>query len=75
MRSQGSYITRGGDRQLHHNAEREVASIIANVVWNKSRDIRDCLRIGKLARSVEEVEFVVDTFLGTSRDQISEGDI
>ena len=64
-------------RQLlsHHKAEREVASVIANVVWNKSRDIRDCVRICKLARSVEDVGFVVDTFPGTSRDQISEGDI
>jgi holliday junction DNA helicase RuvB len=51
----------------HHKIERGVANIIANAVWNKSQDIRDCVRIGKLARSVEDVGFVVDTFLGTNR--------
>jgi hypothetical protein len=35
----------------HHKVEGDVANIIANAVWNKSRDIRDCVRIGKLARS------------------------
>ena len=44
-----------------------VVSVIANAVWNKSRDIRDCVRIGKLARSVEDVGFVVDTFLSNDR--------
>ena len=47
--------------------EGEVASVTANAVWNKSRDIRDCIRISKLARSVEDVEFVVDTFLSNDR--------
>ncbi|HET7390984.1 MAG TPA: hypothetical protein VFJ51_09190 [Nitrososphaeraceae archaeon] len=42
-----------------------VATVIANAVWNKSRDIRDRVRIGKLARSAEDVGFIVDTFLGT----------
>ncbi|HET7390846.1 MAG TPA: AAA family ATPase [Nitrososphaeraceae archaeon] len=47
--------------------EEGVASVIANAVWNKSRDIRDCVRIGKLAGSVEDVGFIVSTFLGTNR--------
>ena len=36
-------------------------------VWSKSRDIRDYVRICKLARSAEDVKFVVDTFLDTNR--------
>jgi Holliday junction DNA helicase RuvB len=48
---------------LGQNVEREVASIIANAVWNKSRDIRDCVRIGTLAKSLEDVRFLVETFL------------
>jgi len=51
----------------HHKVEGDVANIIANAVWNKSRDIRDCVRIGKLARSVEDVGFVVDRFLSNDR--------
>ena len=47
--------------------EGEVASVTDNAVWNKSRDIRDCIRISKLAKSVEDVEFVVDTFLSNDR--------
>ena len=27
-----------------------VVSVIANAVWNKSRDIRDCVRIGTISR-------------------------
>jgi holliday junction DNA helicase RuvB len=45
----------------HHKVDGGVASVIANAVWNKSRDIRDCVRIGKLARSAEDVGFIVDT--------------
>jgi hypothetical protein len=44
-----------------------VASVIADAVWNKSRDIRDCIRIGKLARSAEDVGFIVETFLSNNR--------
>jgi Holliday junction DNA helicase RuvB len=50
-----------------HKVEGGAASLIANSVWNKSQDIRDCIRIGKLARSVEDVEFVVYTFVSNER--------
>ena len=39
-----------------------VASVIANAVWNKSQDIRDCVRIDRMAKSIEDVNFIVDTF-------------
>ena len=51
----------------HRKVVGDVASMIANAVWNKSQDIRDCVRIGKLAKSVEDVKFVVDTFLSNNR--------
>jgi hypothetical protein len=40
-----------------------VASVKANAVWNKSRDIRDCVRISAMAKSIEDVNFLVQTFL------------
>ena len=51
----------------HHKIDGGVANVIANAVWNKSRDVRDCVLIGKLARSVEDVGFVVDTFVSNER--------
>jgi hypothetical protein len=50
----------------HHKIKEVVTAVIANAVWNKSRDIRDCVRIGKLARSVDDVGFIVDTFLNSN---------
>lgn len=40
-----------------------VASVIAERVWNEldSRDIRDVLKIGRLADNVQEVSDIVDT--------------
>jgi holliday junction DNA helicase RuvB len=49
---------------LGHNIERGVASLIANAVWNKSRDIRDCVKIGAVAKTISDVEFIVDKFFG-----------
>jgi Holliday junction DNA helicase RuvB len=47
----------------HHRAYGGVASVIADAIWNKSRDVRDCVRIGTLAKSVDDVKFLVETFL------------
>src|SRR5215510_9022375 len=43
---------------------RELASKIANAVWwkMKSKDIRNCLKIGRLAKTEEDVDWIVDTF-------------
>jgi replication-associated recombination protein RarA len=40
-----------------------VTTVIANAVWNKSQDIRDCIKIGALAKTISDVEFIVDKFL------------
>lgn len=39
-----------------------VAPLIADAVWNKSRDIRDCVKIGKMAKNISDVEFIIDNF-------------
>jgi Holliday junction DNA helicase RuvB len=42
----------------------QLASKIANAVWwkMKSKDIRDCLKIGRLAKSEQDINWIVDTF-------------
>jgi Holliday junction resolvasome RuvABC ATP-dependent DNA helicase subunit len=40
----------------------KVANVIACTVWNISRDARDCARIGALAKSTEDVRFLVQNF-------------
>ena len=41
----------------------DVANEISHVVWNKlkSRDIRDCIKIARLAKSIEDVEWIAKT--------------
>jgi len=41
----------------------DINQIVADAVWNTSRNLRDCVRIGKLARSEEDVNLLVDKFL------------
>ena len=45
-----------------HKIEGQVTSAIANAVWKKSRDIRDCRKIGALVKTMADVEFIVDEF-------------
>jgi MoxR-like ATPase len=51
---------------LRHNVNGGHASILAGAVWKNSRDIRDCVKIGKLARSEEDVDFLVNMLQGYS---------
>lgn len=41
-----------------HKVEAEVASVIANTVWNEFRNIRDCVKIGTMAKTIEDVDFL-----------------
>jgi Holliday junction DNA helicase RuvB len=52
-------------RLLHDQAK--IAPAIANAVWNTSRNIRDCVRIGRLARTEEDVQFLIDKFIALGR--------
>ncbi|MGC2571761.1 MAG: AAA family ATPase [Candidatus Nitrosopolaris sp.] len=45
-----------------HNIDEGVSNMIAYAVWNKSRDVRDCVKIGKIARTMKDAEFIVDKF-------------
>lgn len=46
-----------------HKVKEEIAKATAYMVWNKleSRSIRNCVKIGRMAKSVEDVDFIVDT--------------
>ena len=47
-----------------HKVKPEVAKGAANGVWNrmKSANVRDCVKISRMAKSIEDVNFIVDTF-------------
>lgn len=45
-----------------HRIGGSVTTVIANAVWNKTQDIRDCIKIGALAKTMTYVEFIVDKF-------------
>ena len=47
-----------------HKVKQEIANAIAHAVWNKmkSANFRDCVRLGRMAKSIEDVNFIVDTF-------------
>ena len=40
-----------------------IAKNISDTVWANSRNIRDCVRIGRMAKSVDDIQFLVGTFL------------
>lgn len=44
------------------NLEPKISNEIAYLVWNKlkSRDIRDCIKIGRLSKSIENVNLIVN---------------
>ena len=43
----------------------DLAKEISHVVWNKlkSRDIRDCIKISRLAKTIEDVEWIAKTLI------------
>jgi holliday junction DNA helicase RuvB len=50
--------------------DEDIASSVAYAVWNKmkSTNIRDCIRIGRIAKSIEDVNKIVETFLKYDSD-------
>lgn len=44
---------------------RDISSEVADCVWTKlkSKDIRDCMKIGRIARNKEDVNWIVQTIL------------
>jgi replication-associated recombination protein RarA len=45
-----------------HNVDEEIAKATADAVWNTTQNIRDCIQIAKIARSVEDVVWLVNVF-------------
>ena len=46
-----------------HKVSIAIAKNIADKVWANSRNMRDCVRIGRMAKSVDDIQFLVGTFL------------
>jgi hypothetical protein len=37
-----------------HKVKEEIAEATANAIWDKSANIRDCVKIGRIAKSIED---------------------
>jgi hypothetical protein len=48
-----------------YSVDEEIAKATADAVWNmtESKSIRDCIRVAKMAKSVEDVKWLVKSFL------------
>jgi Holliday junction DNA helicase RuvB len=46
-----------------HKVSIAIAKNISDKVWASSRNIRDCVRVGMLAKSVVDIQFLIGTFL------------
>jgi replication-associated recombination protein RarA len=46
-----------------YNVDEEIAEATAHAVWNTSRNIRDSVKIAKMAKAVEDADWLVKTFL------------
>jgi MoxR-like ATPase len=53
-----------------HSVDEEIAKVTVYAVWNmtESKSIRDCIRVAKLAKSVEDVKWLVKSFLNNKED-------
>jgi len=46
-----------------HRVSQNIAREVADSIWANSRNIRDCVRVGRMAKSVDAIQFLVGTFL------------
>jgi replication-associated recombination protein RarA len=46
-----------------HNVDEEISKATAESVWNTTQNIRDCIRVAKMAKLVEDVNWLVKSFL------------
>ena len=47
----------------HYNVDEEIAEATADAVWYTSRNIRDSIKIARMAKSIEDVDWLVTAFL------------
>jgi hypothetical protein len=45
-----------------HKVSIDIAKNISDKVWANSRN-RDCVRVGRMAKSVDDIQFLIGTFL------------
>jgi replication-associated recombination protein RarA len=48
---------------MKHKVSEEIAEAAVNAVWNNTGNIRDCVKIGRMAKSIEDINFLRDSFL------------
>ena len=48
-----------------HKISQDIAKNISDKVWANSRNIRDCVRVDRMAKSVDDIQFL-NTFLTNS---------
>jgi Holliday junction DNA helicase RuvB len=48
-----------------YNVDEEIAKATIEAVWRRSRNIRDAIKIAKMAKSIEDVKWLVTSFLRT----------
>ena len=53
---------------------RKIARIIADAVWITSRNLRDCVRIGALAITEDDVKFLLDKFIAPDQRSVIENE-
>ncbi len=46
-----------------HKVSADIAKNISDKVWANSRNIRDCVKMGRMAKSVNDIQFLADNFL------------
>jgi hypothetical protein len=46
--------------------DEEIAKVTVEAIWNASRNIRDTIKIATMAKSVEDVVWLVSNFLGNT---------
>ena len=46
-----------------YNIDEEIAKTAAEAVWNTSRNIRDTIKIAKMAKSIKDVDWIASDFL------------
>jgi MoxR-like ATPase len=46
-----------------HKVSIDIAKNISDKVWANSRNIRDCVRIGRMVKSVDDIQFLIGNFL------------
>ena len=47
----------------HYNVDEEIAKATADAVWKTSRNIRESIKIARMAKAIEDVDWLVTTFL------------